>query len=484
MIERIRNLFKPKQPQRSYMNAFIGAYVEAVLEDLPSSQSTSQQSIDTEHAAFFVPAEKRLIPPFPLHAFLRLYETDPLANSLIDADTNLVVSPVECVAESDELCEYVNDFNRRIDLESVLWDVSRDVALYGFSAHEVVGNGSTLLESTEIIGLKRLDPRFIVVQTDQRGRRVVYLQRPGFGSQSFNSTFPAGLGLSLENRLDPISILYVASSSPRTTYGHPLLQSVKDRLTERNTLISAAVQAARAHANPVNMISWITDMQIDSDETKKQLQLIKKATEKIDKDQSRWLVAAGGQGSEYQSSVMGHNSVPDLTPLIDSLTQDIIAATGLSASALGFTLSSKGATEFDSSSRQTISNIVVKQRRLVSQLNTKLYRLLPLIESETPSGEIIVKMQEPDLVSMKEKNESNTITINNAILKARAGIISGQGVATELGHRDLADEQRFKDFIQQDQGEPNPNDPNDVQQQRSAILGKGKNPGPNPTGGK
>lgn len=464
------------------MNAFVAAYLEAVLEDLPSTTVTSQQSFDTEHSAFFQPREKLIIPPYPLSDFLKLYETDPLAKSLIDADTNLVVSPVECVSESDELCEYVNDFNRRIDLDSVLWDAARDIALYGFSAHEIIGDGSSLLDSSKILGLKRLDPRFLIVLKDSKGRHVVYLQRPGFGSQSFNTTFPAGLGLSFERRLDPESILYVASSSPRTNYGHPLLQSLKDRLAERNKLITATVLAARAHSNPVNFLSWITDLPVDASETTKQLDLIRKATKKIDEDQTRWLVAAGGQGSEYQSNTLGHNSVPDLTPLIDSLTQDIIASAGLSASALGYNLSTKGVTTFDSSSRQTIANVIVKQRRLVSQLNTKLYRLLPLIESATPSGEIVVRMEEPDLTSLKEKEETNTIAINNSILKARAGIISGQGVATELGHKSLADQDRFNDFIQQDQGQENPNDPNDVQQQRSAILSKGRDPGNNPTG--
>lgn len=466
------------------MNAFVAAYTEAVLEDLPNTQSTSQKAFDTEHAAFFLPAHKLLIPPYPLSDFLTLYETDPLAKSLIDADTNLTISPVECVSESDELCEFINDFNERINLESVLWDIARDVGLYGFSAHEIVGNAPSLLDSNKILGLKRLDPRFLIVQKNQKGRFVVFLQRPGFGSQSFNQAFPAGLGLSFENRLDPESILFVSSSSPRTTYGHPLLQSLKSRLTERNKLITATVNAARAHSNPVNFLSWITDLPVDSSETVKQLSLIKKATEKIDKDQTRWLVAAGGQGSEYQSHTLGHNNVPDLTPLIDSLTQDIISSAGLSASALGYNLSTKGVTSFDSSSRQTIANVITKQRRLVSQLNTKLYRLLPLIESDTPSGEIVVKMQEPDLVSQKEKEEQNTIAINNAILKGKAGVLSGQGVATELGHKSLADEKRFNDFISQQQGQENPNDPNAVQQKRAAILSKGKDPSNNPTGRK
>ncbi len=398
MIGRLKNLlFAPKQEcsPRHYWNAFAHAYVEAVWEDLPSTTVTSQKAFDTEHSAFFLPAEKLIIPPYALSDFLKLYETDPLAKSLIDSDTNLVVSPVECVSESDELCEYVNDFNRRIDLESVLWDAARDVALYGFSAHEIVGDGTSLLDSSKILGLKRLDPRFLIVLKDLAGRHIVYLQRPGFGSQSFNTTFPAGLGLSFEKRLDPETILYVASSSPRTTYGHPLLQSLKGRLTERNALITAGVQAAKNHANPINFLSWVTELPVDSPETLKQLSLIKKATEKIDKDASRWLVAAGGQGSQYDSSTLGHNAVPDLTPLIDSLTQDIISSAGLSSSALGYNLGSKGVKTFDSSSRQTIANVIVKQRRLVSQLNTKLYKLLPLIESDTPSGEIIVRMQEP-----------------------------------------------------------------------------------------
>ncbi len=458
------------------------AYAETVLEDLPSTTVTSQQSFDTEHSSFFLPAERLLIPPYPLQAFLTLYEDDPLAKALVDASTNLVVSPLECISESDDLCEYVNEFNLRIDLESVLWDAARDVALYGFAALEIVGDGSTLLDSSKILGLKRLDPRFLIVKSNRQGRKVVYLQRPGFGSQTLSTSFPAGLGLSFENPLDPASILFFSNSSPRTTYGHPLLKSCQGRLAKRNLLIDAAVQAGINHANPVNFLSWITDLAIDSPETTKQLKLIKAATKKLDEDKSRWLVAAGGQGSDYRSQVLGHPSVPDLTPLIDSLTQDIIASTGLSSSGLGYHTASKGVQKEDPASRQTIGAIVVKQRRLVSQLQNKLYKLLPIIESDTPSGEIIVRMQEPDLVSQKTKQEENTIAINNAILKGRSGILSGQGVAVELGHKDLADPQRFAQFIEQPQGQENPNDPNQDQQKRKAILSQGKEPGNNPSG--
>ena len=96
MFERVKNLFKPKpeRSQRSYMDAFMGAYIEAVLEDLPSGTRTSQTAFDTEHAAFFLPSEKLLIPPYPLHQFLTLYENDALAKALIDAESTLVVSPV------------------------------------------------------------------------------------------------------------------------------------------------------------------------------------------------------------------------------------------------------------------------------------------------------------------------------------------------------------------------------------------------------
>ena len=211
---------------------------------------------------------------------------------------------------------------------------------------------------------------------------------------------------------------------------------------------------------------------------------LKAAAKKIDEGQSRWLVGAGGQGSEYHTATLGHSSTPDLTGLIDTLTAEIITSCGQTASSLGYTLRSKGASKEESNNKQTISNIENKQRRLVSALNSKLYRLLPLIESETPSGTIIVRMERPDLSSVKEAEETQILKINNAILQARAGIISSQTVATSLGHKSIADEERFTHFISQEQGEENPNDPNKQQQARIKILGKGRTAGNNPTGEK
>lgn len=458
-------------------------YTEA-LEDLPADTTTSQKSFDTEHPAFFLPDEHILIPPFNLTAYLDLYLTDALSKALIDSDTNLTVSPLECVSESDDLSKYIDEFHRRIDLESMTWQLSRDASLFGFAICEIVGNAPSLLKSTRILGLKRLDPRFILIQKDQRGHFRFFRQRPGLlqGSLSTaNFQSRTGFPISYDTPLDPQSIIFVQNWSPLTSYGHSMLQSVKARLEQRQKLIDSAVQAFRNHSNPINHLHYKVDPELphDENEVNKQRKSLRQQVVRIDKGESRWLIS-GGRG-EYVSNTIGHTTLPDVTSLLDRITAEIVIAAGHSPSQLGFSIGNRGVNQNDPSAKQTINTILTKQRNLTTQLQNKLYAILPLIESETPGGEIIVKMQEPTAESTKERLEAQAIELNNVILEGKAGLISGQDAARKLGFQDLADDEKWEALTEPILARTNPNDPNQQQQTRAAVnaTGKGNNPAGN-----
>ena len=288
------------------------------IDDLEPSIRHSQVALDTESRAFLF-RESDLLPPFALSGYLNSYLTDDLAATIIDSDTRLTVSPVECVSEDDALCEFVNEFNRRVELVNVLFEVVRDCNLYGFSAHEIVGNASQLIDSTEILGLKRLDPRFVVIQKNEFGRIVRFKQRPSF-SLATSTVTPGTAPFPFERKLDPQSIIYVTNTSPFTSYGQSLLQAIDKQLDRRNDLLDAAALAARNHANPLIHGSYESPSEVkeNRDDIKNQLNALKKAGEAQQENNSKYIFTAG-KGT-HKFSPIGHTTIPDLTPLIEHVT--------------------------------------------------------------------------------------------------------------------------------------------------------------------
>lgn len=290
--------------------------------------------------------------------------------------------------------------------------------------------------------------------------------------------------MSFDRPLDPQSIIFVQNWSPLTSYGHSLLQSCKARLTQRNELINAAVMAAKNHANPICMLmhELPAEMVVDDKLTRNERRSLKEQAKLVDNGQSRWVVGVGH--GKYTIATVGHTALPNSTDLLDRLTQDIITSCGLSPSSMGMHLGSgKGVTTFNSSNQMTINTIVTKQRNLIQQLQLKLYSILPLIETATPPGEICIKMQEPTAESVKEKYEAESIKIDNAIMLGKAGVISGETAAHELGYDELEDNDKWQKMTEPQLAPENPNDPNTQQQKRAAIT-NAKKPGNNPAGSK
>ena len=138
------------------------------------------------------------------------------------------------------------------------------------------------------------------------------------------------------------------------------------------------------------------------------------------------------------------------------------------ACGLGFSTSLHEAAEM----RHILMALVEQiQSMVVEQLNSKLYsRLADLWNTD----EITVEMKPPILLSESEKASKDTIDINNAGLKAKMGVISGQGLAIELGYQELADEERFDKWLesgQTNQEQRNPNDKNTTQQDTKITRG-------------
>lgn len=454
------------------------------IDDLEPSERTSQQALDTESRAFLF-KESDLLPPFPLSGYLNSYLTDDLAATIVDADTRLTVSEIECVSEQDDLCKFINDFNRRIDLVNVLYEMVRDCNLYGFTVFEIVGNGSSLLDSTQILGLKRLDPRFVVIQKNEFGRFVFFKQRPSF-SMATSTVTPGTAPFPFERKLDPQSIVYVANTSPFTTYGQSLLQAIDKQLTRRNDLLDAAVLAARNHANPLIHASYQSNPEIreTGEEINKQRARLKTVVEKQQKENSKFIVSAGK--GEHKFSAIGHPSIPSIVSLIEHTTTSALVAVGLNPQSLGYSFGSS-ATSFESSDRMLVNSILTKQRSITAQLQNKLYRLLPLIERETPKGEILIRMKPPTLETVKSAYEADSILVNVVERRWRHGSLSADEGARMLGATSITDKEQWEQFMNSSgEAEPNPNDPNVNQAMDKAVktLSDGKEPSNNPGGNK
>lgn len=461
----------------NYLRKLLGPAKESI-DDLTVVTSHSQKAFDLETNRFlFAAKDFGIIPPFVLQDYLNLYLTNFLAKAVVDAEVNLMVSDLEVDAEDDDLIDKVTDFNKRIDLASTVYRAAQDCAIFGFFAGEIVGNGSTLLDSTEVLGIKRLDPRFMFIVKDKFGRLTFFRQRPGRGTG-------AAFLPSVDIKIPSEQIVYIPSISPFTSYGHSTLQSAKIQYTRLETVLDATVKAADNHASPVNHLHYQSDPERAEakEEIAAQVSQLKKEIEKIDKDKAKWILS-GGRGV-YQSSIIGADGVPDLTKLISFLVKSIIISSGLSPAAIGMTDNSTKES-FENSARQQVNNIVTKQRNLMQQLNIKLYSILPFIEQDMPTGDFEVRMKPPTTEQQKESNEALAISINNVERLWKNGALSESQGARMLGLRSIHDTDRWEDWIEEgEMQEPNPNDPNAMNNAAAQrTLNAGKMPSANPSGG-
>lgn len=444
-------------------------------DSLPPSIAGSQKSLETEQGRFFSANQFGfLIPPFDLNCYLDLYVTDSLSKAIVDADVNLTVSPFEFQSDSDAVNDYLAEFHERLGMDAVVWELTRDVSLFGFCCAEIVGNASTLAASNKIIAIRRIDPRFVVLQKTKLGRILFFRQRPS-PLQINYQTFT----LPLDVQLEPETIIYVSSLSPLTSYGQSILQSLKVRIKQRNELIAATIKSHQTFSSPVIWLKYLADPEKSNelkDEVSEQLSALDRATKAIDENGTRWLFS-GGIG-EFASTILGPSEIPDSTSLLRDLTQEILSSAGFSPDLFGLGQGSKNI----EGARYSINSIATRQNNIMSALHASLYSKLPFIEAACPANsaeEIKVAMQAPTAESVKEGLEAEAIRINNSSLKLKSGLISPQQFAKELGYKDIFAKELNANFANT-KGEVNQNDPNSVQQIRASLDGKGGN---NPAGG-
>lgn len=451
-------------------------------ESIEDQEAGSQQSYDFETPRFF-PTQYGILPPFDLNKFLSLYLNDSLAHACVMSSVFLTTSAVEVTTDSQDLKQYIEDFNRRIEIERVIYKLALDCEIFGFALAEIVGDGSGLMDSSRIIGVQRIDPRSILIVKDNRGRFKFFRQRPIVGSHGIpvdpGSSFPT-----FDTLLDPDSIIFVSNDSPLTVYGQSILKAPEERFKQRRELIESIVKAAKKFANPIILWSYHSDKALpeSSDEIVKKRASLKDAIVKLRNGDSDDIFAAGT--GEFTGTIIGPASLPDLQKQCDLLTADIVISCGLSPSTMGYNLGT-GVTTSDASGRITVNNITVKQQRIISALKAKLWDLLPYIESECPDGSFVCNMASPTLETMTEREQTMTIKINNALLLLKSGGYSAQDAASYLGLLEWADEQKLSEYLTVPEPTRNQDDPNQTQQDAKVNqLNDGKEPSNNPSGKK
>ena len=67
-----------------------------------------------------------------------MWRDDDLAYTIAMTDAYLTTSPIDCTSDSDALCDAVNEFNRRIDLEFDIFKMILDMDVFGFAAFELL----------------------------------------------------------------------------------------------------------------------------------------------------------------------------------------------------------------------------------------------------------------------------------------------------------------------------------------------------------
>ncbi len=455
ILATLKQLFA-SQPASSGVNA------------IAAGSPTSQKSLTTEFPILFQ-KDPLLLPRYNLNDYQELFVTDPLAHAIVQALTNLIVSPIRCLSEDDSLCEYVERVIRTIQLESAMQTLVLNAILYGVSYSEIIGDGPDLFSSNRILGLRSIDPRSVIQQIDKFGNVTMFRQRPIFVQS------PTPLNLSWDNPLNPDSILVLRNHADtvNSRYGLSVLQPIRDRLAQRSELFTAASNGAKSHSSPVFFLSWQSQKNMTAEERSTNVQLLKQATTEVDANNSRWLHSSGEQG-EYQVNTLSA-SVPPISDITDRLTLDCIVSAGLSPSALGYSVGHTGTT-FEDSSNTSINSLCAKQKMVMEQIS-KLFALLPFIESECPEGEIIVEMEEPSIESESETEATLTTRINNNLLLAKAGLLSPDNCARNLDIRGVYDAERFDEYTQIQMQDGNPNDPNTNQQIQKKLSSN------NPSGG-
>jgi len=406
-----------------------------------------------------------------------MYIENDLAHTIVNTYVDLVVSPFEVVdPESDEIAEKTYQFMERVNLEHKVREWARDICTYGFGVQEIQTDSADFI-SGEMIDLIRLNSENIFI--DRRtpdGELRWFLQKAGFAVVGNIGPYT--------RQLDPTTCLYVAWDPIISSYGVSRLEPIKERLEQRDNLLDASVEAADKFADPLwHLTNNIPDkMNMDQDDVDASLDLMDKATDKVEAG-SNWLITAGV--GEYQATPLGPTSLPNGVPLLSHLEAACFNAAGLNPGAFMPT----GGTANQIAQTQCLNNLKSLQRAIQAELNDKLFRLLPFLEDFPDVGEngIRVTMREPQIQEQHLIEQMRTTKINNELLLGKSGLKSENEVAKAAADKSTPDDpERYKEYMEGPDVQANPNDPNipQAERKRIKIMGEGKDPGNNPLGTK
>lgn len=380
--------------------------------------------------------------PWSLQTYLDLYISDSTCAAVINALVSLTLSEITVSSEAPEgIDRAVLEFNRRIGLHNCLDTLLTDYYLYGACYAELV-----LTETgNDILGLTRIDPRTVRVKVNRYGRITAYLQLPWLVP---NTLLPvAGQPISLE----PTNIISIVRKPIRTHYGLPVLESCKTDVKSRGALGELSFRSAKALSFPTPVHSLQPDP--EGIWTKEDYEEVMVA------DQAAWKDLQPGDHvhrvGTWQDAVFAPSD--HLQPVgeeIENFNSQVISAAGLNANAVGLNYS-KGWTPSTVQTKLMVNQLRATQLLLMEALNRILFRRYADTYN-TP--DIYCEMAMPILESDKEKWEGYATLLNNADRLFRMGVIDEDTMAQLLGYDSLADVERLREYIEQNQTPQSPTD--------------------------
>ncbi len=433
---------------------------------------TSQKSLTTEQPSWFNANQQFLIPRHNLNDYWNLFQQSDLAHAIVNCLAHGIVSELKCVSESDELATWINEWIERTNLQTTVLQMVKNMLLFGVSYGEICTNGSRLFDGTQIEKIKIVDSRSVVQQVTKHGDVKLFVQKPLFMMN------PNVLNVSFDTPLVPQSILCFRNNSETvfSRYGLSVLEPIRSMLIARQSVIDASVAATVSSAKPLVFFAFTSDAPMDQRNRVENIKSMREETDKAEKLQTRFLMAAGGQG-QYQLQPISATLPTNIQDVVNQLSVACSIACGIAPSQLGLSTTGSGTvTSFESSSSNSLNQHASLQTMVLEQLKP-LWDLLPFIE-KVPSGEIKVTMESVSVEVDKQIEETSTIRINNTLLQAKAGLIGPDAVMRNLGlGSKVFDEDLFNTHITGPPEPTNGNDPNVNQQQRASIQGKtGNNP--------
>jgi hypothetical protein len=421
----------------------------------PTPKPSSQRTFDIEASKITLAPMYGIRQPQDLEAYRRYYLNHWFARRAVDSLVRLTVSDITTRSEDEDLDRKVLEFNRRIGLKRILNNMVAQLFGYGAAYAEIVFDAWP--DPSDILGIHCVDSRSMRIDLYPTGEVRSFIQ------------LPATVGVLTQHHgpiyVPPDTMLYL-SNSPLgdSPYGHSALQAIVAELKSSQAIELAMVKAAIKAVTGQDVLTYQAAEGETQDEAQDAMDAMIEQYNKAEPGDPLFAAAMG----DWKRQTPGQTNPTKMSVEWETVVGAAISGCGLTPDAMGIGV---GASLHEAAEQRIVllSMIQTVQEQICEQLNTKLYRVLADVWN---SPEIYVQMAAPILLSEKERAEKETISLNNIGLKAKMGFVNGQMAAQEAGYDQLADEDRFDQWLD---GSPNPetavnpNDPNQQQQTSKAL---------------